>query len=291
MRDGDMGSDTWFRRHSRRVLVLTCLASASCSVLIDKDRVQCTTDQDCRNRGPESTGAVCTDSVCLPDPVWGCLGSVVFPKPPPGMFVLTIHVRDLVTTEPIPGVTASVCERPDTTCSMPSIKDIPANATGDLQVVLRAGFDGYLDLRAPNKMPGLYFIYPPMDANREIPLVPLIPPGLVETLAQLNGKQVRPDRGHVLLGGYDCRRMPAEGIALTTGDADDQTSTFYVLNNLPKTDAMATDASGRGGFINLREGIVAITASLASDNRKIASVSLLVRPGMMTFTSIVPSPR
>jgi len=140
-------------------------------------------------------------------------------------------------------------------------------------------------------MPGLYFVYPPLDANREIPLVPMLETALVEQLAILNMKELKPERGHVLLGGYNCQRMPSEGIALSTPDADDQTSTFYVLNNLPKVDATATDASGRGGFINLKEGIVAITASVAADNRKIASVSLLVRPGMMTFTSLVPSPR
>jgi len=291
MRDGDMGSVTWFRRQSRRVLVIACLASASCSVLVDKGRVQCTTDSDCRDRGPESVGAICSDSICLPDPVWGCLGSVVFPKPMGDLYTLTIHVRDLVNQMPIMGVTAAVCERPDTQCKAPLIKDFPATAMGDLQIPLRAGFDGYLELRAPGRMPGLYFVYPPMDANREIPLVPMLETALVEQLAILNMKELKPERGHVLLGGYDCRRMPGEGIVLTSQDTDEQTSTFYVLNNLPKVDAKATDASGRGGFINMKEGIVAITASLASDNRKIASVSLLVRPGMMTFTSLVPSPK
>lgn len=290
MPDGEMGSATWLRRPSRPVLVLACLTSASCSVLIDKDRVQCTLDSDCRERGPEFAGAVCTDSVCHPDPIWGCLGTVVFPKPPPGMFTVTIHVRDLVNQSPIPGVTGRLCERPDTDCKAPLSGDIPATPLGDLQLPVRSGFDGYVELNAPGRMPGLYFIYPPVDANREIPLVPLLETGLVEALAELNMKTLVPDRGHILLGGYDCQHNPAEGITLSVTDADAQTAGFYVLNNLPKIGAPFTDASGRGGFINVKTGIEAITANVAADNRKIATVSLLVRSGMMTFTSIVPSP-
>jgi hypothetical protein len=287
-----MGSVTWFRRQSRLGIALACMATASCSVLIEKDRVQCATDSDCRDRGPESVGAVCSaEQVCLPDPVWGCLGSVAFPKTSGGPYILTIHVRDLVNQMPISGVTAVVCARPDPECTMPLTLPTPATPMGDLQLPLPAGFDGFLELRAPGRMPGLYFIYPPMDANREIPLVPMLDADLVKTLAELNMKEIIPDRGHLLLGGYDCRKMPAEGMVLSSPDADPQSSVFYVLNNLPKVDAKATDASGRAGFLNMKEGIVAITAALASDNHKITSVSLLVRAGMVTFTSLVPSPK
>jgi hypothetical protein len=285
-----MGSATWFRRRSSRVFVLVCLASASCSVLIDKDRVQCTTDMDCRTRGPDFAGAVCADSICHPDPIWGCLGAVEFPKPPPGTYTVTIHIRDLVNGGLIPGSTGRLCERPDTSCNAPISGDIPATPVGDLLLPVRAGFDGYVELQAPGRMPGLYFIYPPVDANREIPLVPLIETALVESLAEANMKHLVPDRGHVLLGGYDCAHRPAEGIKLSTDDADEQTAGFYILNNLPKIGAPFSDASGRGGFINLKEGIISITANVAADNRKIATVSMFVRKGSMTYTSIVPSP-
>jgi hypothetical protein len=286
-----MGSATWFRRQSSRVLALVWLMGASCSVLVDKDRVQCRADSECRDRGPESAGAVCIDSVCQPDPVWGCLGAVVWPKPPPGMFTVTIHLRDLIDGKPIAGATGRLCEKLDTGCKAPLGPDLTADAAGDLALPVRSGFDGYVEMRAPDKMPGIYFFYPPVDMNREIQFVPLMEPQLVEQLALLNGKELRSDRGHVLLGGYDCQRKPAEGIHLATDDADESTAGFYVLNNVPKAGAQATDSSGRGGFINLREGIVAITAQLAADNRKLATVSLFVRPGMLTFTSIVPAPR
>jgi hypothetical protein len=259
-------------------------------VLVDKDRVQCTTDSDCRARGPQLVGAVCQDSVCVPDPVWGCLGSVVWPKAAPGTYTLTIHLRDLVTGRPIPGVMARLCERLDTECRMPIGPDIAADGEANLFLPVRDGFDGYVELRAPDRMPGTYFIYPPIDGDRDIPLVPLMEQALVEQLAILNMRELRADRGHVLLGAYDCERKPQEGVHLNTPDSDELTSSFYVLGGIPKAGVNATDKSGRGGFINLRQGIVALTATLASDNRKIAAVPLFIRPGTITFTTIVPSP-
>jgi hypothetical protein len=101
---------------------------------------------------------------------------------------------------------------------------------------------------------------------------------------------LRNDRGHVLLGGYDCRHLAAEGMRLASDQSDADSSDFYVVNNLPRAGAMATDLSGRGGFINLKEGIATITATLAADHRKIATVSLYIRPGTITYTSLVPSP-
>jgi hypothetical protein len=273
-------------------MFLVCWTSASCSVLVERDRVQCQTNADCQARGSEFAGAVCSaEQICVPDPTWGCLGQVVFAQPQGGPYKVTILMRDLVTGQPIPGVTARLCQKLDTTCKDPiTTADIAANAEGNVVLMLNAGFDGYAELRAPERMPGMYFFYPPVDGDRDIPLVPLLEPALVEQLAVLNGKQLRADRGHILLGGYDCERKAAAGMQLSTEDADADTSAFYVLNNVPKASARETDRSGRGGFINLKPGIVALSATLAGDSRKIATVSLFVRPGMITFTTIVPSP-
>jgi hypothetical protein len=271
-------------------MLLVCLACTSCSVLVDKDRVQCSVDLDCADR---AAGAVCVDSICQPDPVWGCLGNVPFPPAPAGgPYTVTIHLRDLITGGAIPGVTGRLCAQLDASCATPLGPEIEADAAGDLSLQVTAGFNGYAEMHAPGMMPGLYYFYPPVAADRDIPYVPLMPPQLIAQLARLNGKALHEERGHILLGAYDCRRKPNEGIHLSTGadHSDDETGSFYVLNNVPKTGEVATDLSGRGGFINLQEGIVAITANLAADGRKIATVSLFVRRGTITYTSIVPSP-
>jgi hypothetical protein len=287
----------WCRGRSSRalidlvVLLGAALPASACTVLVDRNRQQCATDDDCRLRGEAFTGSTCVDSVCAPDPTWSCLG---VGDPPPAAesrrYTVTIRVRDLVTEQPMPGVSGRLCRKLDLACSQPIGGEIQADQNGDLVTEVELGFDGYAELRAKDKMPGLYFFYPPVDRDRDVPFVPLLPPAVLTQFAQLNGKQLVPDRGHVLMGAYDCLRRPAEGIHLSSLDGDGDTSAFYVLEKFPKVIATATDRSGRGGFINFRPGPVAVSGDLG-DGRHVASVSLLIRPGTITYTSLAPSPR
>jgi hypothetical protein len=287
----------WCRGRSSRalidltILVLVALPATGCTVLVDRNRQQCTTDEDCRLRGEAFAGATCFEGVCAPDPTWACLGLGDGPAPADSRtFRVTIRIRDLVTEQPMPGVSGRLCRKLDVTCSQPVGGEIPADQNGDLLLDVEPGFDGYAELRAKDKMPGLYFFYPPVQQDREVPFVPLLPAAVLSQFAQLNGKQLVVERGHVLLGAYDCQRRPAEGIHLTSMDGDADTAAFYVLEKFPKVIATATDRSGRGGFINLRPGPVVISGDLA-DGRHVASVSLLIRPGTITYTSLAPLTR
>jgi hypothetical protein len=71
--------------------------------------------------------------------------------------------------------------------------------------------------------------------------------------------------------------------------ADSATAPFYVIRNLPAADVNETDESGQGGLINLPAGTVTISGTL-SDSRMMGTVSVLVRAGGVTLTSLVPSP-
>ena len=72
-------------------------------------------------------------------------------------------------------------------------------------------------------------------------------------------------------------------------DADTDTTAFYVIKKIPSATAMATDASGEGGLVNLKLGSVALTGSL-QDGRNLGTVTVVTRPMGITYTSIVPSP-
>src|SRR5688572_7893563 len=78
-----------------RLIALAASLSSSCSVLVEQDRVQCSVDADCADRG--LAGAVCVDSICQPEPKWGCLGSVTWPPPMANKFNVTVRVRELIT--------------------------------------------------------------------------------------------------------------------------------------------------------------------------------------------------
>jgi hypothetical protein len=121
--------------------------------------------------------------------------------------------------------------------------------------------------------------------------VPLFHPAILNQFAMLGMKTALADRGHVLLIAYDCLRRPAQGVRLVSSDADQQSSSFYVLKRIPSLTATETDSSGRAGFINLPAGSVSLASEIAANGRRIAAVSILVRPGAITYLSLVPSPK
>jgi hypothetical protein len=273
----------------RPAALALAIIAAGCSVWVDRGREQCSSDQDCQSRGEAFAGSTCQMSVCQPDPTWSCLGSVDWSPPAQSrLATVIIRVRDLVTEQPMLGVTARLCRKLDLTCSQPIGEDLVADQDGNLVMRVEAGFDGYAELRAKDKMPGLYFFYPPVDKDRDVPFVPLLSPPLLAQFAQLNSQQPTSDRGHVLLVAYDCPGHPAEGVHLSTPDGDG--TAFYVVDKFPKISATATDRSGRAGFINLKAGTVTVVGELA-DERRVSSLGLLIRPGAITYTALVPSPR
>ena len=227
------------------MLTGAALTQLSCSVLVDSNRVQCLTDGDCQAHG--FVDAVCDDTaVCRPNPTWACLGQVSWAAPTETRKVtVTIHIADLITEQPTPGVSARLCRKVDVMCTQPLGPDVTGDQDGNIIMSVDLGFDGYVELRAKDKMPGMYFFYPPIDGDREVPFVPLFDVVGLARFAAVNNKSIVADRGHVLLGTYDCTHKLAEGVRLSTPNADAETSPFYVLQKIPTTVATATDSSRR----------------------------------------------
>jgi hypothetical protein len=273
-----------------RLAGAVALLATACSVLVEPGREQCATDGDCRARGSAFSGAVCRGSVCQPDPVWSCLGAVTWPTPQARKVTVTVTVRDLVTEAPAPDVSARLCHKLDVDCAAPVVSDLRSDQDGAIVAEVDDGFDGYVEVAAPGYMPGLYFFYPPVQEGRRLTGLPLIRPDVLAQLALVSQQQVVPQRGHVLLAAYDCQGQTAAGVRLGTEQGDAQTSGFYVVRKFPSITAVATDSSGQGGFINLLPGTVNVSGALSPD-RQVAYLSVLVRPGQITFTSLVPSPR
>jgi len=271
----------------RLLLITTAISAGSCSLLVEPNRQQCTTDIDCQTLG--AADAVCVDSVCQANPMWSCVGEVTWPQPEPRKMSITFRVGDLVTEEPTAGVTARLCHKLDFGCNQPISSILTGDAAGNLTLQLESGFDGYVELNAPGRMKGIYFFYPPVDGDREIPL-PVLRAEDLTLFAGLAGRPLVPGRGHVMLGAYDCQRRAAEGISLTVAEADDKTSAFYLVKKVPSITATATDSSGRGGIINVKAGSVSVTGTLP-DARSIATVGVFVRPDTITYTTLLPAPK
>jgi hypothetical protein len=262
----------------------------SCSLLVEPDRQQCTVDADCRTSEVAYSDAVCIDSVCEQNPTWSCLGGVSWPPPEPRPATVIFQLRDLIKDEPAVGVTARLCRKLDFDCMQPLASGMRGDNEGTLTVEVGSGFDGYVELTSPDRLPGIYFFYPPVSGDRVIPNVPLIRQAELQQFATLAGRPVVYGRGHVMLGAYNCRQEPADGVRLSSEDADANTTPFYLVKRVPSATATATDSSGRGGMINLRAGSISISG-VTGDGRPIGSVGLFVRAGTITYTSLLPAPR
>jgi hypothetical protein len=266
------------------------LSTGSCSFLVDADRQQCTIDQECQNGDPANADAVCMEGVCQPNPTWACLGAVTWPAPDPKPARIVLQLRDLVSEQPVSGITARVCRKLDYDCLQPLQSGLVGDASGNLTIDTTVGFDGYVELRVKERMPGIYFFYPPVTGDREIPNVPMIKETELFQFASLAGKPISQGRGHVMLGAYDCLGRPAEGVSLSSTDGDSQTSAFYSVKKVPSTTAVGTDSSGRGGLINIKAGSITVTGKIA-DGREVANVGLFVRNASITYTTMLPAPR
>jgi len=263
---------------------------ASCSLTVDADRVQCQTKADCAARGGAFADAICVDSLCVSNPAWSCLSAEA---PPPAStqeppYKLTLMLRDLVDQTPYKGsAQVKLCRKLDVDCAAP----IATATSGDGGTVMfpvdMKGFAGYVDVKADGIVPTLFFINPPMDRDMTIPIslaTPLANQGLLFTL----GRQASPGHGNIVISSLDCTGMPAAGVSYSTPNADNVTSTFYTLSDLPSGAATATDPGGFGGLVNVPVGTATVIANLSSPKVELARISLLVQDGAISYSTVVP---
>lgn len=197
---------------------------------------------------------------------------------------------DLITSQPVAGLTARACHKLDTACESPLRDDLVSDGAGRMTLSVPAGFDGYLESTSTEIMPFLYFFYPPVTADREVPAVPILRASAMSTFANLVGSELMPDRGHFLARVYNCLGQTADGVSLSSPEGDSATLPFYMIKGIPSAKVSATDSSGNGGLLNLRPGSATLMGKLDNGNST-GLLSATVRPGRITYTAMVPAPR
>jgi hypothetical protein len=294
----------WLRGRAQRLIgryLLATVASsvAACSVLVDSSRQQCATDGDCQKRGGVFAKALCANSVCITDPKWGCVGSVVWPMVPPvasqDKVTVKLTLSDLLSGDLLAGAVARVCGKLDPKCDNPIQSDLRSDNEGVLTVSVNKFFDGYFEIKFSTPetfyVDTMYFFNPPVDTYREIPFLPLVPFTALEVFGSQLNMQPLPDRGTVIGLSYDCQEHRAEGIQLSSDEGDDHTAPFYMVSGIPRLDATKTDTSGQGGIANLPVGARLISGRRAdAGGELIGTVSVQSRASQITYTSILPTP-
>jgi len=254
--------------------------------LVDADRPQCSTNADCTNRGAAFAGAVCNAGLCESDSQWAC-ESVLFGDAP--SYTLTMHLQEIVAFAPLPHVNAQLCRRLDVTCKDPVISTI-SDDEGVVAMQIETGFDGYVQFIDSKITPSLYFLTPPTTGDLDLPIrltTPFVAAGIV---ASAGGSSWLSDRGIILLNAFDCQGNPAANISYAIDSAlTSDTFIFYLVNALPTTSVTATDYTGYGGLVNMPAGVTTISAVLEPSGRKVSKLSVLVRAGFVSYSSVTPN--
>jgi hypothetical protein len=271
-------------------LTISLSSSLACSLTINADRVQCRSDGDCTSRGPEFADSVCIGNLCQVPPAWACLDTAPTPSTELPPYPVKMHAVDLISRAPVPNVSAQLCRKIDVDCAMP-VATATSDSAGSFMFSIDANFSGYVTLLNDAYVPTLYFFNPAVDRAQEIPPISLASPFANAGLLLQLGRQALPDRGNVVVQSFDCTGQPAADVRYSTPSGDEMTAPFYTVDGLPTATATATDKGGYGGVINLPMGSATVVATLTKPMATLATISVLVRSGAITYTQVAANGR
>jgi hypothetical protein len=299
------------RRTAPGVIVVYCVAASSaCSLSVDAERVQCLTDLDCTKGNRGLSAGVCVESLCEVAPEWSCLlgreatraedaatasdGALdatapevpASPLAEPTLVDVSLPILDMPGLTPAIGLAARLCRKLDVDCAAPlaEIND----SEGAFSFSVESPFEGYLRIDAPERLPVMYFLNPPLRDGEALPPVSLMDEASMGDLMQGLDIELSPEHGIAVLTTEDCLGGYSPGVVYETSSADMLTRTFYALDGLPSASVAQTDASGYGGFVNLPSGSVSVSGRLSTSEQPLATISLLIRPGVISYGRVAP---
>ncbi|HET9932397.1 MAG TPA: hypothetical protein VFQ35_16950 [Polyangiaceae bacterium] len=257
---------------------------SSCSLVVDANRTQCSTNADCA----AYANSVCVDSLCQPEPKWKCLGKPIQQPAATGKFQVDFLVRHLVTQMPLPGVSARTCRKLDVECAAQPGEQLVTDESGKVTVSVDAGFEGYVRFEGPSIAPGLYFFNPGVTSDLPQITISIGTIDVISLLALQAGARQSTDRGVALISVRNCVGGVAPGVTMASSVHDDVAVPFYSEQGLPSGSAVQTDDDSYGGLLNASPGTHTFTATLAATGQRIGQATVLIQAGALTFGSVVP---
>jgi hypothetical protein len=283
------------------------VALLGCSLTVDADRQQCSSDLDCTSRGSAFANSTCVASLCkealvaekkdpaeaganlITDPKWSCMDQPAVVTTEPGPFNVTFKLTDILAQTPQAGITAKACRKLDVNCEAPDGPSRLTDDNGEVTFPIARGFTGYMEFTGGTIMPGMYFFNPPVDSDRSSVAVQIVTPGIVDALTKSIGSPQQPDLGLMLINALDCQAAAGVNVTFVAGGTGQGAPGFYSIGGLPASNATATDSAGYGGFVNVTPGTVPIKGIINDiGGREMQTISLLVRAGTITYGRVVP---
>jgi hypothetical protein len=258
---------------------------------------------------------------CLTEPVESAL-----PAAPTAHLSLPLCDTLRGCSLPLSGFSAKLCAKLDAGCTNPVSTDISyQNGVFDFDVPTEgAGFDGYLEVSAPNELctnrdvfgdasaslcalvpacdiaspdtrcsiptyaPSLLFFNPPIVADAQLAPLAIASTAASRAIALAAGTAVDPTKGNLLVTAVDCDGNRAPGVAFAIGEQQDGVSRLFYLESGILSDARhETDATGTGVFSSVPPGYVDLVGDTAG--MRIGGVGAYVSASSNSYTTLVPS--
>jgi hypothetical protein len=264
------------------------LLPLGCSLALDASRVQCQNERDCTSEPGGLAAARCVDGLCEARPEWSCVNGPGSTLAASSSVDVALPVVDLLARDAAEPIEASLCRKLDVNCEAPT-QSMTMSGTGDYPLSLERGFEGYLSVRGGAVVPTLYFLSQPLEAGERLPTLTLLSEAVMGSLAAELGVPLMEGRGLALFSVQDCDGALTPGIALEAHEADAETTRYYDRDGLPTVPAAVTGAEGSGGFLNAPPGPLSVEARLPDGSAPLASASVLVRPGFISYGRLRPA--
>lgn len=274
----------------------------SCSV----DRVCVVADAATDANPPPDTGTDAGGQDADTDGPFSCANDPP-PEPKPGVTVnYTRFFQDVAAGTALLDIGIEVCALFDVTCSAPRKEDggiivVPDDA-GKVTVTVEYGFNGLLQVTdlfdagdgGPKVVtPALIQVTPPVVQPDTVgPPALMVSPSVFDSVANtvFGGGTADPTLAHVFFRTNDCHQQPLKDITVAAGTTGPKTTkVFYFDGLVPDTTFTATDATGKGGILNLPPGTNTLTAYFPNSQvmGKVSNVQL--RAGFITYVIITPT--
>lgn len=257
-------------------------------MVLDASEKQCEVDADCTARGfVEDT---CIDNVCV-EGKWSCLGNVPKIEETPGATHLWRgRFVEISSRMPPADLHVKLCANTDINCENPLADGLPVASDGSTEFQVPSGFEGYVELTSAEVEPAILSLGEAIVDDVDDPdAVELLPPGTVETIANILMLDYDPMRGQALALNVDCTLKPSAGITISVDTADAETVVLYIDGDLPDESLEATIDTGNSGVLNIPVGFTTFTNVRAETGEKISSVQVYMRPGFITYVNMTPT--
>jgi hypothetical protein len=269
-------------------LGLSLLPSA-CSLTVDAGRSQCRSETDCTAGANALAAARCSDGLCEARQEWSCVDApAAEPERASTSVDVALPVVDLLPRQAGAALEASLCRKLDVNCDAPT-QVMSMSGSGEYTLELDSGFDGYLSVRGESVVPTLYFLSPPLQPGERLPTLTLLSESLMSSLAAQLDVPLIEERGLALFSIQDCDGLFSSGVAFEAREADASTIRFYNFDGLPAVPALVTGTEGSGGFLNVPAGPLTVEARLPDGTTPLASASVWVRPGFISYGRLRPA--